>query len=663
MGYRIVYFDATSARDPNRWISDLYSLLNRTDIFVDFTTKSSVAITWAGPKDEGVGVWNLLWQIVIAKELSRRMERYPKGTFYTGLTARVLASLTIADLWVQNIRAYTTDAKLNDAYWDQVATDEDKAKAEQFKAQADEAHRKGELDRATELYTEAVKLDLTNAVYRNSRAATLCAQGRYPEATQAAYIAVQLDSKYAEAWARLGMAELKQGNGKRAEDAYKRAIETAGPNATDDMRKGLADAVAKIEADVKAINTEKDKARQIVLHKELLDRDWNIAQKCLEFSSLVHERQTEGLLLFAERIKWPYINEVRNYVEDVYTDLRSGKIVLLHLHDWLHGMSLPGRYFAFKVMSALILCTTSLAEDLGTAFYYECGLSLPQKSYWRARTVLGRVLGSLPGVISLNGWIGPCPTVEFDPPLDAAAQKRPRHIRLKARRFSPHEYKPESTNGVIIIGNEYSRHDATQKRAGEPVESYLAEMEDPKQWIIPDAPAQLTSTCTVKTIRLKTLPLDVNITKQLASKEISEADAERETEYRASIVFETIGHDANLQPASVSYNLFTNPIFVTAPPCQPGPMGAHEVHAREIQRYKNSVWTVVKLKDHIPEDGDPMDVMVINATGKGEEVLARAWCAERGRNALIRRAGGPCYACAVKAASKAGLGLGVLVWV
>ena len=76
--------------------------------------------------------------------------------------------------------------------------------------------------------------------------------------------------------------------------------------------------------------------------------------------------------------------------------------------------------------------------------------------------------------------------------------------------------------------------------------------------------------------------------------------------------------------------------------------------------------TIERLKEHTSEaDLDENDgearVMVINATGKGAEVLARAWCSERGRNAVIRRAGGPCFVCAVRAASKGGLGTGVLI--
>jgi hypothetical protein len=54
--------------------------------------------------------------------------------------------------------------------------------------------------------------------------------------------------------------------------------------------------------------------------------------------------------------------------------------------------------------------------------------------------------------------------------------------------------------------------------------------------------------------------------------------------------------------------------------------------------------------------------MVINATGRGAELSARAWCSERGTNAVIRRKGGPCFVCAARAAGVASLGTGVLIW-
>src|ERR1700712_1071380 len=113
--FRIVYYDQKYARDPKRWVGDLYSVLNRTDIFADFTESSSVGLQWAGPKeDDSIGFWNFLWQIIIAKELARRLDS-SEGNGYTGFTERILASMIISDLWLTNVGIVLTDAKLNTA--------------------------------------------------------------------------------------------------------------------------------------------------------------------------------------------------------------------------------------------------------------------------------------------------------------------------------------------------------------------------------------------------------------------------------------------------------------------------------------------------------------------------------------------------------------------
>ena len=57
--------------------------------------------------------------------------------------------------------------------------------------------------------------------------------------------------------------------------------------------------------------------------------------KSPETHSHVHQQQVDGLLHFAERMKWSYINETRDYAEDAYAKLRSGDATPIHLHDWL----------------------------------------------------------------------------------------------------------------------------------------------------------------------------------------------------------------------------------------------------------------------------------------------------------------------------------------
>lgn len=248
----------------------------------------------------------------------------------------------------------------------------------------------------------------------------------------------------------LGASCLKMDNLKEAIYAYQRALDLCGSTASEAMKQGLADAKAKQESEYEAIEKETSPARKHSLRRKILEEDWDIDQKHAEFHSVVHERQIEGLLLFAERMKWPYFNEARNYAEDVYANLRSGKSIQFHLQDWVVGLTLPGKWMAFKIMTALILCTPLITAQVGIARFYECGLFLPKKPYWRARTVLARVLGCLPNVISLCGWIGPCPAVGIQPAL--TSDPRPMHIRLKARRVAPIKSASEAEDNVIHIG-------------------------------------------------------------------------------------------------------------------------------------------------------------------------------------------------------------------
>jgi tetratricopeptide (TPR) repeat protein len=660
---RITYYDQKYAKDPKRWVGDLYSVLNRTDIFADFTTESSVGLQWGGPKEnDSIGFWNFLWQIIITKELTRRFDS--SGSSYAGFTERILASMIISDLWLTNVGIVLTDAKLNTADVEKAETVAEKEKAEDFKNKGNAALQKKQYQEAVDLYTEAIKIDLGNAIYRCNRSAASFSSDKFEDAEEDAYVATLLDPKYAKAWSRLGAARLKLGNIKRAKEAYQRALAVAGKNATDQMRQGLKDSQEKLAEAAKEIKNETNRERQHELRSKYLDQDWEIVGKKVELHSSVHERQVEGLLFFAEKIKWPFINEVRDFAEDLYTNLRGGEEISVHLHDWLYGIILPGKWFAFKIMTVLILCTGSV-RDIGVAYYFECGLSLPKRSYWRSRTVLGRVLGSLPGVISLCGWIGPCPPVEFEGPTSTSPpleNKKAKHIRIRTRRLAPHEHKPDNGDGPIIYGDDYhDKYEATQIRPGEEMEPYLADIMDSSRWIIPEPPVRQVSTCELLSIKLKKLPLEVAAQLQSGKSDAeTEREVENETQYRASLVFKL-----DSSPEPVTFKLFTNPVFVMLPPCRPGPRGQHEVHMRELPRYQTNIWTVEMLKDHTAEDseGDEEGIMTINATGKGGELFAKAWCSERGKNAVVRRQGGPCYVCAVRAVGRKSLGTGVLIWV
>ena len=353
-------------------------------------------------------------------------------------------------------------------------------------------------------------------------------------------------------------------------------------------------------------------------------------------------------------MRWPYINEVRNYAEDVYSSFHAGGTIDINLHDWLYGIVLPGKWFAFKIMTALILCTPGLKDKAGIAPYFDCGLVLPTRSYWRLRTVMGRVLGCLPRIISLCGWIGPCPKVEFDPPVEGQVQ--PRHVRVMARQIALTEYHHRLGDGVWLTSWHDHRNE-TRIRPDEEIETYVAEICNPSNWVIPEPPVRDVGTCKIVSIQLKKLALPVKMAQKATQDKIQDTEAECKAEYRASITFEIDNNEE-----AITYKLFTNPVFVIPPSCFPGPKGQHEVHIREFSQYQKNVWPVERLKDHTAEDLDNDEVMIINATGNGAEVLARAWCSERGKCAVIRRPGGPCFVCAVRAASKPSLATSVLIW-
>jgi hypothetical protein len=310
-------------------------------------------------------------------------------------------------------------------------------------------------------------------------------------------------------------------------------------------------------------------------------------------------------------------------------------------------MTLPGHWFSFKVMGALIACTLSIRDSLGFAPSYDCGLALPKRSHWRIRSVPGRDLGCLPGVCSIGGWLGPCPSVEFDPPTEDQA----RHIRLRTGRISILPHKAWEAGDAVNYGEYVDRYEDLRLRDEEEVELWMAEMRQATNWIIPEPPIRQVSTCELKLIRLK---------RDLSGQSNQGDMVTQMMDFRAQLVFKMDDSES-----TVSFNLWTNPVFITVPPCHDGPRGQHECHLRELHRYEEkNIWTIERSKDHKEElDIEGAQVMVINATGHGAEMLARAWCSVRGKHAVIRRAVGPYFVYAERAASPCELGDGVLIWV
>ncbi|KAK6535039.1 hypothetical protein TWF281_006337 [Arthrobotrys megalospora] len=590
-----------------------------------------------------MGIWNFLYQLVLAKELHLRLLSIADGS-YTGFTARVLASLTVADLWLSHVKIELSEPSIPAELLHKAKTPEETTKMEQKMEEGHQAAKLGEWQKAVDDYTEAMKIDNSIAMSSTFRALAYMALEKPGFAHDDATVATRLNPKDKLGWSALGDANVGLGNLTRAKEAYQTAFNLSG-GADEKAKTKLDDVTSKINTRIDVINKETDPSLALTLEKQHNDEKYDINGRSVEFHSKIHERQVEGLIMFAEKMKWPWVHEVREAAEDVYAKIRGGAVTPFHVVDWIFGLTLPGEWMALKIMSTMVLLTESV-KGQGIAPFYDCGFVTEKKSYHRIRNVLGRVLGCLPGVTSLCGWIGPCPPVTFDPPLakPLGNEKKGTHIRVKARRVGLVD-PPDPNDNVIRIGGGGAHMELRpQAEDIKNFDGFVAEVRNPANWVLPPVPKTSSSTSTVQEIILKALPLEAGV-------DTSDPDiVERSTEYRASINFSINGQ-------LVSYSLFTNPVFVTPPPCTPGTRGSHEIHKREVKNFGNTV-EAENLKDYTPGDDE---IVIINATGNGAEVVARAWCAERGRAAVIRRRGGPCLTCTVKCVQE--LKQKVVVWV
>jgi len=586
--------------------------------------------------------------MILGYELGRRLA-VGLGGSGTDFTPRLLATILLADQWLGNVKVMKydeirQDAKCRFGEISKVAKNQiADAAAEVLKNKGNQALAKNDVGTAISLYTQAIGRSPRNAVYFSNRAGAYFRLKKFVEAEKDANSALEIDPAYAKAWSWLGAVMMEIGQYEPSVHAYEWAVEMEGAGGSQPMKAGLAK--AKLKAAEKQhpgiAGLSSAQQQRLLAEDELV---WRREQ--IKFKPLVLDQQTKGLLTFAEMMRWPYLEEVRDYTNGLRRTMLLGVVntaASVPVFDWLFGLSLPGKWFSMKIGQVLVHCTPSL-KAISTNIYYDAGISLPEASYWRARTVLGRVLGCLPGVRSVCGWIGPCPPVEG--PLK-------KFIRLKTPRVKP-KRKQENVLRFGHYERGWGKH-TIQPQPEEDVDFWGQDIQDGSLWVAPKAPEKDNNTYELRNLRLEALPLDGELADP--NRPISEAERDVHTPYLPSIEFR-LGNGS-----TATYTLHTNPTFVTLPPCYNAPANQHSAHRRELPPYLRNRWEIEDLRKAQPADYESESVMVINASGDGAETIARAWCSEKSKNAGIRRAGGPCFLCAYNAVSMKGLYLEVLIWV
>ncbi|KAI3332490.1 hypothetical protein HD806DRAFT_196757 [Xylariaceae sp. AK1471] len=126
-------------------------------------------------------------------------------------------------------------------------TDEEKARAEDLKAQGNKAMTSKDYARAIDLYSQALALHPGNAIFLSNRAAAYSAARDHESARADAEAAVAADPKYTKAWSRLGLARFALGDARGSMEAYQQGIEHEGSGGSEAMKKGFETAKRRVE--------------------------------------------------------------------------------------------------------------------------------------------------------------------------------------------------------------------------------------------------------------------------------------------------------------------------------------------------------------------------------------------------------------------------------
>ncbi|KAL3459327.1 hypothetical protein BJX64DRAFT_291304 [Aspergillus heterothallicus] len=583
--------------------------------------------------------WSSWVLMAMSRELALRLAMGGSCTDYgarsgvAALTTPILAHLIISERWMSNTEIYLGPARtLRRDVREALArgiTERDRIRARRFIRRAQKANDRGDITTATNLYKDAVWVNIANYEPIQARAEWLLTLENYKGAASEAAALQLMDPSSLAGYIILGQACMGYKNYARAQEAFQKAADRAASvkeKAT--ILEQLAGAEAASRAQVQAIEQERDEKRKRILVREQNIAAWDPLGKAVGIRPIKHLQQLEGLLLFAERIKWPYLAEARVSAQKGCQDWLDWFEPIYHVQmDWLLAVVLPGQRFAHLLMTALIYSTPTLEKVMSMSQSPETGLVLPECSYWRTRSVLGRVFAGLPGVTALNGWVGPCPVGTLESPGNKSS---PEHCLVTTWYFNP--------ASALLPSREDSSTDPlihTNRNLAQ-----LHEIADASEWIalVPPTPEAPDAAWNMASFTLRRWQ-------------------RHEPNNPKSIWMWT----AELE---ITFQLDFNPVFVTLPHCSlPKGQTIHKVHRKELERYGLKHISMSELVHLTPGTERRGEVVVINATGPGAEVVARAWCAQHGRAAIIRKAGGACFSCAVKAASRYGLRLGVLIWV
>ncbi|KAH0362191.1 hypothetical protein KCU65_g8245, partial [Aureobasidium melanogenum] len=327
--------------------------------------------------------------------------------------------------------------------------------------------------------------------------------------------------------------------------------------------------------------------------------------------------------------------------------------------SWLTGFVLPGESTSHLLISTLLENSPSAVAALGDAANLYQGFIYKSRSYWSKSCVVGRVIAAANGAADCMGWIS-CSSAPVD--------QKDGWVNLEVKDLPGSTNSPSTTlaaDSAVVPGEKTS---VTDVEFTWPVDGFAVLGNEARYLGFSLLP-------TGTSFELSAAPSD-NSGAQLAPVPTAVACLE-------------FGTKRNSRPAKVTLPLLYDVHFISATPCFPNisrpPSPVTKTSLTKSRSGSNTEGSANKelpsppthplhcsyavdivpaatiLADDFTDTvhlGD--ETVVLDCRGTGElQLLARAWCAKVGENAVVGRVGKTCLGCCVREAS--GLGVKVVI--
>lgn len=306
---------------------------------------------------------------------------------------------------------------------------------------------------------------------------------------------------------------------------------------------------------------------------------------------------------------------------------------------YLSGLILPGEGLSHFLISTLLENDAGSVDSLGYTAYLYGGFKYEDSTWWSSYCIVGKVLAGYGQSREVAGWIGPCPAVKIPTENGMVFEDAPDGwvdictVQLEdeeARVLSPHLVRKASNP----LGAKYGSSNGILS----------SDLSMPKDTALSNEQV---------------------LVERLTLVEPQEEDGSDIItgglkKYEAEVHFQLD------KTGALAVRLRHDVFFITSFPClEPHPStkdpkidpgkkkNGHPLH----KEFRYDILPVESVVRESMESKERDRTLVIEAGGiqKHREVLARAWCAERGTHAIIGGRGRTCLGCCIREARALGV--------